>query len=752
MSESKTRFSVICLALFLFTLSVTVFKPGMPPTLKADEPAYFLSALSLAHDGDLICEDQDYRRLEHTYPWLPVENLILMSDDGWKTVLFGKPYLYPLLAAPLAVFFGANGLIALNALLFVAMIWMGAVYLERFNSSRLALLFSLGFFFLSPTFAYVFWLQPEIFNMASVMASFFVALHRFELPGDAGGPAARIWRRLFNETTRPAWSGALLAFGAYNKPVLGVLALPLLYSLWRRRGLKSVVQWCAASLLALGVFAGVSTLLTGHPTAYLGVARSGVKVEDWRAMPEVISHVEEQLEERSTTANSWSWMFDGPPFDWPDFFEDLSYFFWGRHTGFLLYLPLAVLALALFLVHNRRSVTGWWILASAFALALFFIVKIPINWHGGGGFVGNRYFINAYPVFLFLVTAVRPRWTVALAYAVGGLFLGPIVFTPFGASVPRPGLQAHARSAPYKYFPLELSIRQAVPGYTTVSFPGISLIGRGDLFKSHQPAQGVTWIHGAVKTPILVLSETPLDSAFFEVRTWAPDNKVTFKLAGDEKAIEFAGAVRNRQRNQTVELTPRRIDRRTYDAGKPTYVYNLEIEVENGQRIIDHKDPSQIFYVGVQLRYLGRRDQVGAPQHYRLEWLSAELDRDVQTDKLFEVRVRARNRCYAAVSSSGPLPVRLGYHWVDQHGERVPPAGRRTSFRGVVEPGEVIDATMTVRAPDRPGRYTLVLDAVREHVAWFSERGGATHRVSLDIEKKGTVPFPSTAGGSAEVD
>jgi len=723
-----------CLALFLFTLSVTVFKPGMPPTLKADEPAYFLMALSLAHDGDLVCEEKDYRRLEHTYPWLPTDNLILMSDDGWKTVLFGKPYLYSLVAAPLAALFGANGLVALNALLFVAMIWMGTVYLGRFNSAQVSLLFSLGFFFLSPTFAYVFWLQPEIFNMAAVMASLFIVLHRFELPDGAGNTLTRWWRRVFSETTRPALSGAVIALGAYNKPVLGALALPILYSLWRRRGLKPVIAWCVASVLALGLLAGISTALTGHPTAYLGVSRSGVRVVDADSMPAVMAHLEEQLAVNSTTANSWSWMFDGAPFDWPDFLEDLGYFFWGRHTGFLPYMPLAVLALLLFLLHDRRSITGWLVIGAAFALGLFFIVKIPLNWHGGGGFVGNRYFINVYPVFLFLVTTIRPRWTLAAAYAIGGLFLGPIVFTPFGAPVPKPSLQAHTRSFPYKFLPLELSIRRSVPGYSVVGFPGIALMGRQDLFKDHQPRQGITWVHGAARTPLLVLSETPLDSIFFEVRTWAPDNQVKFDLAGSKTEITFAGAVRNKQRYQTVELTPKRIDRRTYEAGVPAYVYNLDIDVKNGFRVIDHKDPSKIFYVGVQLRYLGRRDQIGAPQHYRFEWLSAEAPEVAEAKSLFNVPIRVVNRCYAEVSSTGALPVKLGYHWIDELGERVVYGGRRTGFEGKVAPGETISASIAVRAPDRPGRYTLVLDAVREHVGWFSERGGATHRATIRID------------------
>ncbi len=151
-----TRLALLSLTCFLVLFALVVEKPGMPLTLKADEPAYLLSSLSLALDGDLRCEVKDLRRWFDEFPLANHRNLILMSDDGWETVYYGKPYLYPLLAAPLAALFGANGMVALNMLLLMAMVWMGASYLSRFNPSPLAALFATGFFVLSVGFVYVF--------------------------------------------------------------------------------------------------------------------------------------------------------------------------------------------------------------------------------------------------------------------------------------------------------------------------------------------------------------------------------------------------------------------------------------------------------------------------------------------------------------------------------------------------------------------------------------------------------------------
>lgn len=741
MTSRAIHLTFLSLALFFFAFAISVFKPGLPSTLKADEPAYFLMALSLIEDGDLRAEAPDYERLNDTYPHLPAENLILMSDDRWQTVYFGKPYLYPLLTTPLAALWGANGMVALNALLFAAMLWMGAVYLARFNPEPVAILLSLAFFFLSPTFAYVFWLQPELLNMAAVMAALFLVFHRFELAGDAGGPLKRLWRRVFNDATRPAWSGALLAIGGYNKPVLAIVAVPIFYVLWTRsaRGRwRRVLQWSAASLLAMAALAAGSVALTGHPTAYLGMARSGVKVESAEAMDEVIGEIEVQLEELSTTANSWSWMFDAPPFTWLAFFERLGYFFWGRHTGILLYTPFTVFALLWLLANRRRDVGRWLLLGSLVALGLFFVVKIPLNWHGGAGFVGNRYLINVYPMLLFMITAARPLWLLPAASAVGGLFLGTVIFTPFGAPVPQPTLQAHARSLPFRHFPLELSLRRAIPGYTTVPFHDLTIIGRRDLFKDHQPELGNMWLHGGVETELYVLSGEPRTGLFFEIRTWAPDNVVELDLAGDRRRVEFVDAVRERQRTRMVELTPQRKPRKTWEIEyqKPILVYDFSVRVEEGERIIDAKDPHEIFYLGAQLKYVGRREQITAPEHYRIHWLAASAPAAVGAGEIFEVEVEARNDCMFPISPTGPLAVRLSSHWIaPATGERVhgDKGGRRTDLAVEVQPGEVFTRNVTVRAPATPGDYVLQLDAVRESIAWFSERGGETREIPITV-------------------
>ena len=47
--------------------------------------------------------------------------------------------------------------------------------------------------------------------------------------------------------------------------------------------------------------------------------------------------------------------------------------------------------------------------AAALGQILTFIISVPYTWNGGGGSVGNRYFMGAYGAFLFLMPPIsRP--------------------------------------------------------------------------------------------------------------------------------------------------------------------------------------------------------------------------------------------------------------------------------------------------------------------------------------------------------
>ncbi len=604
--------TLLALSLVLVLSPLALQKPGLPVTLKADEPAYLLMALSLAHDGDLRCDTGDLARLFEEYPYLPVDNLILASPDGWHTVFFGKPYIYSLLAAPLAGWLGSNGLLTFNMLLFVAMLWMGFVFLRATNDEATAALFTVGFFLLSSTFAYVFWLQPELLNMCSVMACLFFGLHRFNYP-----PGNRWWPRLASVI-----SGAALVFAVYNKPFLALLGVPVLLSYLLARRWRATAAWLSAALAGMALVAAVSWALTGQVTPYLGVDRAGVPVKTPHVMPiqpvgpapgspAAIQAAADRHGEKKTHSASWNWLFTKPVTTAGEVVDDLRYFLIGRHSGMLAYQPFAFLCLGLFAFAGWRGSRAWlrWtILASLGVVALAFILQIPFNWHGGGGFVGNRYFINAYPAFLFLVTAIRPRLLLVAGWAVGGLFTLPFITAPLGAVVPSPTLQAHTRSAAHQLLPYDLVLRE-IPGYLGYVEDSIYIRGRRDQVRLAPRPEGPAelLLRGADRVELIVQTTVPLRQLTVAISSPSANNPVTLRLGKDRRQI-IAGP--DWQQLTLAAGKPLLIrDERSMDDFTHPYrvwAYRLMIETERGEIPAWHGRGQHHFYLGSRLKILGQ--------------------------------------------------------------------------------------------------------------------------------------------------
>jgi hypothetical protein len=733
----STRYAFLALALFLVLVPLAAGRPGLPPTMKADEPAYFLMAESLARDFDLRCERRDIDRAVNAFPYAPIHNLILMSSDGWETVYFGKPYVYSLFAAPLVALFGFNGMLATNLLLVALMIWCGARYLRRFNSDAMALLFSAAFFLLGPSFVYAFWAHPEVFNMAAVTLCLYFVFGR-ERAGAAGesAPAAGSSRSGLNGLWAPLASGAALAFGAYNKPVLAALALPVVVALWRQKGLRAVVAWGLAGLLAGGALAGISWGLTGTGSAYLGVARTGIHIHTTEDLDQQVAKATVSTARRHN-ANSWQWIVQRPDFDPPEFFENLGYLLIGKHTGLVPYMPLAVLCFVLFLWRGVRSVNRWLLVLAVATVAVFFLIAIPINWHGGGGFVGNRYLAILYPAFLFLVTSVTPAWAPLAGIAAAALLLGPMLLTPYGAPVAHPTLQAHVRSPIFRLFPLELTLRERIPGYAEAGYGKILFVARRDVMRV---SEGRMEVQAATPVEFWILGPQPVDSFLFEIRSRVPDNRVRIKL-GDARVEEHFTPVRKgRWQTRTVELAPGPPARTSwfkpvrYKRGNTAYSYKMVVETSLGEVPEgDIRRGAAWMLVGAEINYLGTREQVSRPEHYGIAWEGVEAPSRVETGAKFTARARVVNRGENAWEANGALPIRLGYHWLDSAGRTVEIEGRRSHLPSDVAPGEAVEAEMAIVAPRTAGRYTLVLDAIREPIAWFSARGGATGDVAVEV-------------------
>lgn len=85
-----------------------------------------------------------------------------------------------------------------------------------------------------------------------------------------------------------------------------------------------------------------------------------------------------------------------------------------------------------------------------------------------------------------------------------------------------------------------------------------------------------------------------------------------------------------------------------------------------------------------------------------------------------KIPVLVKNTSNFPWKNKGVNPVNLSYHWLGANGEVVVFDGERTRLPGTLPVNGLIQLNATVKFPDRPGKYTLVLTMVKEGVTWFN--------------------------------
>jgi hypothetical protein len=94
------------------------------------------------------------------------------------------------------------------------------------------------------------------------------------------------------------------------------------------------------------------------------------------------------------------------------------------------------------------------------------MLYMPYTYSGGGGPVGNRYFLGVYPVFLFVVPPLGTMTAPLVAVVGSALFTAQLLLNPFTASY-RPS--DHVKSGPYRWLPVEMTLLNDLPMNVTPS-------------------------------------------------------------------------------------------------------------------------------------------------------------------------------------------------------------------------------------------------------------------------------------------
>jgi hypothetical protein len=132
---------------------------------------------------------------------------------------------------------------------------------------------------------------------------------------------------------------------------------------------------------------------------------------------------------------------------------------------------------------------------------------MPYTYSGGGGPVGNRYFLSYYPLFLFLMPPIRSVWPIVVSLVIGALFTAKILLNPFYSSF-NPG--EHAKSGPLRVLPIESTLLNDMPASADPDRARRSLGGTPPIQAyfiddgSYNPEGDGFWVRGESRADVLL--------------------------------------------------------------------------------------------------------------------------------------------------------------------------------------------------------------------------------------------------------
>ncbi len=610
------RASTVTLGAVLLAWALTVDFPSVTGGFYGDGSTYYSLTYSLAKDFDFEYRHEDLVRVWHEFPSGPegiflkrgrdVQGLSLSGGvpffqvDGpadWDTgrLYYAKSFIFPLFAAPFVWLFGTNGFLVFHALLMTLCYACAYTFLVARSHPIPAMLFAGVFLVASVVPVYMVWLTPDFFNLALVLFGYFFWAYK-EVAVDSPTLSPHGWTRAWLLGPRSDLVAAvLLGIATFSKPTHIFLIAPLLVLLVVRR------QWIRLAL-AGGCFAAVvgglfawNVAITGDWNYQGGDRKTfygiygGFPFQNDRATFDSVG------EERATDRVPLEVLTSRDAFVHV-LRNNLVYFFFGRHHGFVPYFFPGFVAMVLFaLAKGQRRLWQWLTLAAGLGSALFLILYMPFTYSGGGGPIGNRYYLAVYPVFLFLTPPLASATAAVIAAGVGALFTANLTFNPFYVSV-HPA--EHPKEVPYRWLPAEMTLVNDLPVNFTPSKSRQPLGGEPPIMayflddNAYPREKDAFWVRGEsraelmLRAPIVMEQRDgqevarPLLVPRMEVQleTGPVPTRATIRTGAETQVVDVPA---NDRRSVVVQMPDGVPYRR--DPWVPTnYVYMISIESESG--------------------------------------------------------------------------------------------------------------------------------------------------------------------------
>jgi hypothetical protein len=644
------RVSTAVIGIVLIAWAITVDFKRSVPGFFGDAATYYSLGHSLAADFDFEFRRDDLMRVWREFPTgpegiflkrgrdvhgvafsasPPFFEIISTPDPDGTRLYYGKGFIYPLVAAPLVWMFGTNGFLVLHAVLMTLCFACAYAFLSARGAALPALIFAVAFLLLSVAPVYMVWLTPDFFNLAIVLIGYFFWCYK-----EVARPAAASRNRRWDWLATPRAdlvAAVLLGLAAFSKPTnILLIGPPLALLAWRGQWRRGLMVGSSFAVVFLGLFAW-NVAITGEWNYQGGEDRgtfyswdpdgAGPRIGGFPFQTEqhtfdttgIIRETNRVPVEVLTTADALLHVFR----------RNLGYFFFGRHTGFVPYFFAGAVAIVLFLWQARsRPVWQWLTLAAGVGSAVALILYMPYSYSGGGGPVGNRYFLGVYPVFLFVTPPLASLTAPIVAVLGGALFTAQLVVNPFTVSF-RPA--EHVKSGPYRWLPAELTLLNDLPMNVTQhkvkrplgGVPPVLAYFLDDNAYGLEP-DGLFWVRGEsraefmLRAPVVteVLAEGDAQRSLrirqleVQLETGAAANRVHVDAGTGVHVIEIPA----HDRRSVIVDMPAGVPYHLDPQFPMNYVYAVAIESETGFIPMFSSGGRDARYLGVGVRIVPRYD------------------------------------------------------------------------------------------------------------------------------------------------
>ena len=355
----------------------------------------------------------------------------------------------------------------------------------------------------------------------------------------------------------------------------------------------------------------------------------------------------------------------------------------------------------------------WSILLSVGALAVFYLVWMPMNYFGGAAFIGNRYFVTGYVALLFLPARGLSRKALLAVWALGFVVFGSACTSVLRTRHLDSSSQNHAYAGLFRLLPYEST--------------AMNIAGRRDLywevefFRFVDPyaivdSAGFTLLANEPAAEILHASKRDTLVARFLARSDSGSARILYRGAGGARSFELEPVESGSRGLLEIELESSKL-RHRYWFQPPERMHTRKHrfwfeEIEPSASGVERS---------AELYYLGSTRLV--PKFYRGVLMAGSLPVEGRAGGRTAVPLRFRNTGYRFWSASDTVPTQVGYRIFAlprAEGDRAI-RSRLHDFEGRIPRASEIDVALDVRWPREPGEYELVVDLKLGGAIWFEE-------------------------------